>query len=252
MIEPDSKTAGGAGVAMDLDRWIDLDHGHALLDVGCNSGQLLSWVRERKTALRLAGVEVNRVAVEHAHAHIPEAEVHACGAESLPFGDGEFDWVTCIEVLEHVPPELRSQVIREIHRVLKPGGALVLQVPHAGAFAWLDPNNLRYRMPRLYQKFIRSGGRDRGMRDRAEGVIWHHHFSLEEIENLTADAFHMERVRHGGLLLLPLADIACWPFYRIGKYDGAVFRFLQGTAHWDLNRDYGTLSYDVRCLLRRR
>lgn len=252
MTEPDSKAAG-AKVAplMDITRWVDLDRGNALLDVGCNSGQLLAHVAQRRPGLRLAGVELNRAAVEHAHRTLPEAEVHACGAEALPFGDGEFDWVTCIEVLEHVPSALRAQVIREVHRVLKPDGCLILQVPHAGAFEWLDPNNLRYRFPRLYAKLIRSGGRDRDLAESAEGVVWHHHFSIDEIQRLTAGAFRMERVHRGGLFLLPLADIACWPFYRLRKYDGAVFRFIQGTAHWDLNRDYGALSYDVRCLLRR-
>jgi SAM-dependent methyltransferase len=252
MTEPDSKGAGAANLPMDLARWIDLDRGHALLDVGCNAGQLLAWARDRRPGLRLAGVEVNRAAVQRAHSLVPEAEVHARGAESLPFGDGEFDWVTCIEVLEHVPVDLRPQAIREIHRVLKPGGVLLLQVPHSGAFAWLDPSNFRYRFPRLYGAVIRSGRRDRGMADRSEGVVWHHHFSVDEIERLTADVFRMERVRHGGLFLMPLSDIARWPFYRMGKFDGALFRFLLGTAHWDLNQDYGSLSYDVRCLLRRR
>lgn len=48
-------------------------------------------------------------------------------AEHVPFEDGTFDWVLCTEVLEHCPrPEA---VLREIHRVLKPGGTCFLTTP---------------------------------------------------------------------------------------------------------------------------
>ena len=48
-------------------------------------------------------------------------------AESLPLGDNRFDLVICTQMLEYVPQP--SLVINEIHRVLKPGGALLLSVP---------------------------------------------------------------------------------------------------------------------------
>jgi SAM-dependent methyltransferase len=45
----------------------------------------------------------------------------------MPFGDHDFDVVLCNHVLEHVADDL--QALREIHRVLKPGGWALLQVP---------------------------------------------------------------------------------------------------------------------------
>jgi SAM-dependent methyltransferase len=56
----------------------------------------------------------------------PLVDVIARG-EQLPLKENEFDVVLCTQVLEYVP-ELR-QVIAEIHRVLKPGGTLLLSVP---------------------------------------------------------------------------------------------------------------------------
>ena len=50
-----------------------------------------------------------------------------CSALDLPFPPGSFDTVVCTEVLEHVPHPARA--LAEIHRVLKPGGFLVLTVP---------------------------------------------------------------------------------------------------------------------------
>lgn len=45
----------------------------------------------------------------------------------MPFGDNHFDVVLCNHVLEHVDDDI--QAMREIHRVLKPGGWSILQVP---------------------------------------------------------------------------------------------------------------------------
>lgn len=50
-----------------------------------------------------------------------------CSATELPFPENAFDTVTSTEVLEHVPEPLRA--LREMRRVLKPGGYLILSVP---------------------------------------------------------------------------------------------------------------------------
>jgi len=51
-----------------------------------------------------------------------------CGdATKIPFRDGRFDAVSCIDVLEHVPQD--EKVLREISRVLQPGGKFVFSVP---------------------------------------------------------------------------------------------------------------------------
>ena len=46
---------------------------------------------------------------------------------SIPFNDEEFDVIICNHVLEHIPEDKKA--IREIYRVLKPGGLAILQVP---------------------------------------------------------------------------------------------------------------------------
>ncbi|HXU77073.1 MAG TPA: class I SAM-dependent methyltransferase, partial [Methylomirabilota bacterium] len=48
-------------------------------------------------------------------------------AEQIPFGDQRFDLVLCTQMLEYVPDP--GRVLSEIHRVLKPGGRLLLSVP---------------------------------------------------------------------------------------------------------------------------
>src|SRR4051812_26329910 len=140
-------------------RWVPAD-AEAMLDVGCNVGALLKHCREVFPNMRLAGVEINPRALDAARRDVPGAELHASGAENLPFADESFDCVTCIEVLEHVPADLRATALAEMKRVLRPGGRLALRVPHAGAFAFLDSNNLRFRFPWLYRRLIGRGMRD--------------------------------------------------------------------------------------------
>ena len=56
------------------------------------------------------------------------AEFTECSAESLPFGSGEFDFIQCMEVLEHLHhPE---NALAEFRRVARPGARLVVSVPH--------------------------------------------------------------------------------------------------------------------------
>ncbi|WGK65193.1 class I SAM-dependent methyltransferase [Croceiramulus getboli] len=56
----------------------------------------------------------------------PLADVEADICE-LPFADNSYDWILCNHVLEHIPNDL--QAMRELYRVLKPGGTAILQVP---------------------------------------------------------------------------------------------------------------------------
>ena len=143
-------------------RWVPPDAAD-LLDVGCNVGELLISCSDLFPTMRLAGVEINADALEIARRSLPGAELRVSGAQDLPFADASFDCVTCIEVLEHIPADLRAKSLAELRRVLRPGGRLVLRVPHAGAFAFLDANNLRFRFPKLYHRFLGAARETRGM-----------------------------------------------------------------------------------------
>lgn len=90
-----------------------------LLDLGCGVRPF------RPLYDRLIGHSVGMDAPFSPH-DMGTIDVHALG-HSLPFKDGVFDVVLCTEVLEHVPdPE---KVLREISRVLKESGCLVMTTP---------------------------------------------------------------------------------------------------------------------------
>ncbi len=109
-----------------------------VLNVGCNNGYLERHLFEGRCAATF-GVDVDTQAIEFAQAHGVKSKYQIAPAEQLPFGDASFDKVFCLDTLEHVQDE--SQTLSEIYRVLKPGGALVLSVPH-DFLNFLDPDEL--------------------------------------------------------------------------------------------------------------
>jgi SAM-dependent methyltransferase len=223
----------------------------SLLDVGCNVGAWLADCATRYPDARLAGVEINETALDVARSKLRRADLHRSGAEKLPFPDGSFQCVTCFEVLEHVPEGLRATAFREMHRVLRPAGRLIMTVPHAGWFAWLDSNNVRFRLPALYGRVVGRGQRDSSYAALSREVEWHHHFSAAELLGLAGAGWKTVAIEHGGLMLYPVADWLSWPFYRLNAGNHPLRRALEHLAAWDYRIDYGRASYGILLVLER-
>jgi ubiquinone/menaquinone biosynthesis C-methylase UbiE len=124
-----------------------IPEGVKLLDVGCgHSATFLRTVAPRLDA----GVGVDFKVSEMQLANIQTHQLKL--AEALPFADASFDVVTMLAVLEHIQYE--KPILREIHRVLKPGGRLVLTVPSV----WAQPvlEFLSYRLKIIDEREIRD------------------------------------------------------------------------------------------------
>lgn len=118
---------------------LDLKTGAQLLDAGCGSGRTLDELRGYGQPF---GVDIDAAAVGAARDH--GHDVSLGPVEQLPFAAGTFDVVTCLDVVEHTPEDLVT--LRELRRVTRPGGHLVITVPaHPRLWSAHDELNLHYR-----------------------------------------------------------------------------------------------------------
>jgi len=97
-----------------------------LLDVGCLEGSYTRMYADAVGAGSVCGVDVSLTDAARAKG-VEAIEFDLNSGEKLPYEDGEFDVVVCIESLEHIYPT--DFMLREIRRVLKPRGTAIIDVP---------------------------------------------------------------------------------------------------------------------------
>ena len=100
-----------------------LDGVRDVLDVATGTGLVLRALHARDGALRLTGIDLSAGMVEVARGELPDAKLVEGDATVLPFGDGEFDLVTCATGL-HLFPDADAAVAEWV-RVLRPGGRAI-------------------------------------------------------------------------------------------------------------------------------
>lgn len=91
--------------------------GASLLDAGCGNGFFCHWLAQRCRMGSVTGVDVSTPRVEIARQRYPGFTFVEGDLQQLPFADSQFDVVTCIEVLEHMPDP--AAVLRELVRVAR-------------------------------------------------------------------------------------------------------------------------------------
>lgn len=111
-------------------------HGPRLLDIGSYDGAFLAALLAAKPDVDAVATDYDPENLRIAHFLHPDlaGRIVEASAYELPFADESFDCVTFQEVIEHL--EGAAQAVKEINRVLKPGGTLVLTTPNA--YYWRD------------------------------------------------------------------------------------------------------------------
>jgi SAM-dependent methyltransferase len=146
-----------------------------LLDAGCGTGNNLVHLKARS---RPVGVDLSPEAVEFCKSR--GVAVTRASLLALPFGDDSFDEVTSFDVLYHQWVTDDRAAIREMTRVLRPGGSLLLRVPALKAL-W--------------------GAHDEAVQSR-------HRYTRAEVIRLLADAgLEVQRATYANFFLLPLLAI---------------------------------------------
>lgn len=150
--------------------------GLALLDAGCGTGGFLAWIDRRADIDRLCGIDLSAEAIAVAREEAPRADLAVGQLHALPYEDGTFDVITLTDVLQHVDEKDEAATLRELLRVLRSGGALLVRT-NAGRHARRERTDWR-----LYNSYL--------LRSR-----------------LAEAGFQVERVTHANLLFSMVAEL---------------------------------------------
>jgi SAM-dependent methyltransferase len=133
--------------------------GLRILDAGCGTGFNLHYYADANRR-DVYGLDIADAALDHVSQRGFRKIVQASIAE-IPFKSGTFDVVFSFEVVTQTPQEMHDSELREMFRVLKPGGHLFIRVP---AFMWMwsshdEELEVRYRYTRReLEKRLRDAG----------------------------------------------------------------------------------------------
>ncbi len=223
-----------------------------VIDIGCASGYNVA--KLAPACKEIVGVDINAGSIAKARQQHPNITFVRCSANAVPFPDAYFDAAIMTEILEHVLDEVAA--LTESYRLLKPGGSLILSVPHRGLFAFLDPANQKFHLQQLLPWAYWAYVRWRIKKDPsykqvlASGV--HRHYSVSDIRTLLGRSqwgtrYRIVQIAQYGLLLGPLtASICALLAYAVGRTMARrITRPLAPLVRIESRRNFGPLSYQM-------
>lgn len=136
-----------------------------VLDAGCGSGRMLD---ELAPLGRVTGVDASPAAATAARAR-GHRDVRVGWLEHMPLANDAFDFITCLDVIEHTPDD--QATLRELRRVARPGAALLLTVP-AYPVLWSSHDERNQHFRRYTRRTLHAAAVEAGWR-----IARHGHFA---------------------------------------------------------------------------
>ena len=203
---PESELRGRGRLAYN---WLP-EKSENILDGGCSYGYITSHLS--KKSQNTYALDLDFKHIEIAKGRYPEIHFNIGSIEETEFEDDFFDAIVLTDVLEHTSDRIKT--LSEIHRILKPGGSLILTTPHKGLFGFLDPYNYGYYfkklLPWIYKPLYKT------IRRIKEGKwpqefnplhnVKHYHYSLNDFRRMLSesafkDNYKIEKVLRSGLFI---------------------------------------------------
>ncbi|MHA2223729.1 MAG: class I SAM-dependent methyltransferase [Candidatus Hodarchaeales archaeon] len=143
--------------------------GEKILDIGCNEGLFGEILKREKIRMDYIGLDITDESLKAGKRWNPNFHFLNASATSLPFQNDTFMYIVSSETLEHIPDHISA--LKEIFRIMKPHGRLILSVPNYG-------NPILAAIARFYKIFL--GNPHFAMGEQ----IFEHHFTMEYLDDL--------------------------------------------------------------------
>lgn len=180
-------------------KYLDLKPQNRVLNVWSRTGEAIPYLKEKCSAISLYNLEVSPKFLAIAKERFPLESIQETDLAKFNFPDNFFDFVLSLETLEHAPEPLLF--LKEINRVLKKDGTLVMSLPPATA-----------EFPHIIYDILTD--------DHGEGP--HKFLASKTVKGLLKDA-NFRLILHRGTLLVPVGPVF------LQKLGEKIINILQGT-----------------------
>lgn len=92
-----------------------------VLNLGCGTGRFMDFSSH--------GLDFSEGMLEIAKNNFPDKNYETSSAQNTPYADTSFDTVICFHVIMHLGHQEMDEILKEVHRILKPGGTFIFDIP---------------------------------------------------------------------------------------------------------------------------
>jgi 2-polyprenyl-3-methyl-5-hydroxy-6-metoxy-1,4-benzoquinol methylase len=210
------------------------EYSERLLDVGC--GPISSEYAYADKASRVTCIDWK---LKTSGAIPPNVECRDGDFTSMDLAPNAYDSIIAADVFEHVQLEHEPLFVNKCALLLKPGGTVVISVPHQGTFAFLDPYQVKPAIYRTLAQLHLYKAAHNGFCDIRKG---HKHYSLQELVDRFSP-LRLSQVVYFGYVFDPLHT---WAVALSGGSRRIPGTSMLEQARWkELNHDYGERSFNV-------